>query len=87
VQVVEAGSAILQNSTFGQFAPSIGGSIVNYFFAIQSNVFVGTEVSSFSTNVQTTRFVRGNLENYKYVPEGLIHTTPKGTRAPPPFLC
>mmetsp|Transcript_34332 Transcript_34332/g.75168 ORF Transcript_34332/g.75168 Transcript_34332/m.75168 type:complete len:511 (+) Transcript_34332:270-1802(+) len=87
VQVFEAGSDILEKSKYHEFAPSIGGSIVNYFFAVQADLFVGTEVSSFSTDVVTTRFVRGNVKNYKYLPEGIVQTTSETTAAPPPFAC
>jgi hypothetical protein len=87
VKVFEAGSTILENSTFGQLAPSIGGSIVDFFLAVEAAIFVGTEVSSFSTGIQTTRFARNKLKNYKYVPEGLVQTTTEDTKAPPAFLC
>lgn len=88
VPVFEAGTDYIlkTNSTFTQFA-SITGAVVNYFLSIQSQIFVGTEVSSSSLDVIQTRFFRKNRQNYFYNPNGLHVATPLEARMPPRFAC
>lgn len=75
IRVVEAGSKSVQdagNSYYKRYSTMAGG-IVNLFLAIQSDIFVGTEVSTYSVHAANSRFYRGIPQeaNYFYVPEGL----------------
>jgi hypothetical protein len=66
---------------------NIAGSIINLFLAIQSNVFIGTEVSTYSSQAVNSRFYRQNRENYFYRPEGLYPVTPPNSKKPHQFIC
>ncbi|KAL3893207.1 MAG: hypothetical protein SGARI_008317 [Bacillariaceae sp.] len=86
VKVVEFGSRALQCSKYEE-RPSTSGAILNYFLAIQAEIFIGTEVSSYSHDLLATRFFRGNMKNYAYRPDGLHEWTPPGTVDPPGHQC
>ena len=58
VPVVEFGSEALRGTVY-EHRPSLSGSILNYFLALDADIFVGTEVSSFSHDVLGARFYRG----------------------------
>jgi hypothetical protein len=85
-RVLEFGSKELKGSRYEEL-PSTAGAILNYFVAIGANVFVGTEVSSYSHDLLATRFYRNHMENYKYRPDGLHPWTPPGTVDPPGHRC
>lgn len=73
VKVVEAGSSLVEDAgdPFYKRYSSIAGGIVNMFLAIHSDIFIGTEVSTYSVIAANARFHRGLFENYFFVPEGL----------------
>ena len=73
VKVVEAGSSLVEQAgdVFYERYSTIAGGIVNMFLAIHSDIFVGTEVSTYSVMAANARFHRGLFDNYFYVPEGL----------------
>jgi GDP-fucose protein O-fucosyltransferase len=87
VQVFEGGWSSLKKTPVFKKFPSISGSIVDYFLALDADVFIGTQVSSFSADIVATRFLRGNLRNHWYLPNGLIEATNANTTAPPRFRC
>lgn len=92
VKVVEAGSQMVQEagSDFYRYYSNIAGSIVNFFLAIQSNILVGTEISTFSTLAMNSRIYRGQLENYFYRPQGLYWMSPsndENVTKPHRFVC
>ena len=89
VKVVEAGSDIVENSSNGFYKrySNIAGSIVNFFLAIQSKIFIGTQISTYSTLVMNSRLFRENLQNYFYVPEGMKWMTPSKDSKPHWFQC
>ena len=58
VPVVEFGTEALDGTVYAE-RPSLSGSILNYFLAIDADIFVGTEVSSFSHDLLGARFYRG----------------------------
>ena len=89
VKVVEAGSDIVENSSNGFYKrySNIAGSIVNFFLAIQSKIFIGTQISTYSTLVMNSRLFRENLQNYFYVPEGMKWMTPSIDSKPHWFQC
>jgi hypothetical protein len=63
---------------------------VNFFLAIQSNILVGTEISTFSTLAMNSRIYRGQLENYFYRPQGLYWMSPsndENVTKPHRFVC
>jgi hypothetical protein len=87
VQVFEFGANALKGTRFEK-RPSTAGAILNFYIALGGNVFVGTEVSSYSVDLTSTRFYRENTtRNYKYLPDGLQEWTPKGTKHAPGFRC
>eukprot|EP00536_Pseudo-nitzschia_multiseries_P003260 jgi/Psemu1/185454/e_gw1.49.61.1 len=57
VPVVEFGSEALEGSVY-KHRPSLSGSILNFELAIGADVFVGTEISSFSHDLLAARFYR-----------------------------
>jgi hypothetical protein len=90
VRVVEAGSQMVHDagSEFYRYYSNIAGSIVNFFLAIQSDVLVGTEISTFSTLAMNSRIYRGNGENYFYRPQGLFWMSPPNhVKKPHRFVC
>jgi len=87
VQVVEAGTGLAKQSSSYPIATenwSLVGSIIDFFLAVQASIFVGTAVSSFSVDIEITRFHRDQMENYHYLPHGLELSTVTG---PPRFEC
>lgn len=86
VKVFEFGAKALNGTSYGS-RWSTSGAILNFYIAIGGNVFVGTEVSSYSIDLLSTRFYRGNQRNYKYLPDGLHEWTPEGTKHSPGFAC
>jgi hypothetical protein len=84
VRVFELGSSIL-NGTKYENTPSTIGAMMNFEFALQSKVFVGTPVSSWSVDVTASRFYRGvkQNKNFQYLPQGIQPwTTPEMEHAP-----
>ena len=78
VRVVEAGSELVrkeaENPYYSYYSNIVGG-IVNFFLAIQSSIFIGTEVSTYSTLVVNSRLYRGIQDSYFYRPQGLSSAT------------
>jgi hypothetical protein len=89
VKVVEAGSKMVETigSDFYKYYSNLVGSIVNFFLAIQSDILVGTEVSTFSTLAMNSRFYREQRENYFYRPIGLHWMSPPNVTKPHWFSC
>lgn len=89
VKAVEAGVRLAKRSGHPIYSKyySLSGSIIDFFLAVQSDIFVGTEVSSFSVDVEITRFYRGRKENYHYLPNKIEMTTPPDASFPPRFQC
>eukprot|EP00534_Pseudo-nitzschia_fraudulenta_P015282 CAMPEP_0201232660 /NCGR_PEP_ID=MMETSP0852-20130820/4504_1 /ASSEMBLY_ACC=CAM_ASM_000632 /TAXON_ID=183588 /ORGANISM="Pseudo-nitzschia fraudulenta, Strain WWA7" /LENGTH=672 /DNA_ID=CAMNT_0047525169 /DNA_START=36 /DNA_END=2054 /DNA_ORIENTATION=+ len=80
VPVFEFGSEALSGTVYSK-RPSLSGSILNYFLALDADIFIGTEVSSYSNDILGARFFRERrsnddwdlrTNNYKYRPEGLV---------------
>jgi hypothetical protein len=86
VKVFEAGMPSVKNTRYGAY-PGISGSVVDYFLAVGAKIFVGTEVSTFSTDLIAARFYRGNKANYHYLPTGLKLATAHNSSVPPRFHC
>jgi len=90
VEMVEAGSRmveeVLDNPFYKHFSNVVGG-IVNFFVAIQADLFIGTEVSTYTTMVINSRFYRELRQNYFYRPEGLYWVTPEDRKVPHQFVC
>jgi hypothetical protein len=86
VRVFELGSTVL-NGTKYENTPSTIGAMMNFFLAIESKVFVGTRTSSWSNDVTASRFYRGQLKNYEYLPDSLELWTNSNMTNPPSFLC
>ncbi len=89
VKVFLAGSRIVEEisepyySKFKVFT----GSVLNYYIAIESKIFVGTETSSWSSSISNARLFRGHLENYFFDTNGLHHITPYNDSKPHRFIC
>lgn len=86
VKVFQFGVTGLAGSKF-ENRSSITGAMLDYYIALNSKVFIGTSVSSFSHALMTTRFFRGEMENYEYLPDGVARWTPPGLEKPPGFDC
>eukprot|EP00558_Chaetoceros_sp_UNC1202_P003899 CAMPEP_0197239928 /NCGR_PEP_ID=MMETSP1429-20130617/6327_1 /TAXON_ID=49237 /ORGANISM="Chaetoceros sp., Strain UNC1202" /LENGTH=495 /DNA_ID=CAMNT_0042699473 /DNA_START=141 /DNA_END=1628 /DNA_ORIENTATION=- len=73
VKVLEAGGNMAMESKheFYKRHKMLVGSITNFFISLHATIFVGTEVSSFSTFALNMRFFRGMEGNFFYLPEGL----------------
>ncbi|KAL7575489.1 hypothetical protein ACA910_020075 [Epithemia clementina (nom. ined.)] len=64
VPVYEAGSHLLpSSSTYAKHAPSIAGALLDYQLAVESEIFIGSPVSSFAMQVMATRYSRGRNRN------------------------
>ena len=89
VKVVEAGSKLAIDSGHEIYSKyyAISGGIINYFISIQSEIFVGTPVSSYSTAVIKSRFFRQDFGNYFYLPQGMTLSTLANAEHPPLFEC
>ena len=89
VRVVEAGSKMVEeagNPFYTRYSAVTGG-IINLFLAIESNIFIGTEISTYSASAVNGRFYREQRENYFYHPDGLYWITPENRTKPYRFSC
>lgn len=91
VDVVEAGANLVkdvfeQNPVYMKHN-SIVGAVVSFFTSLNSKIFIGTEISTYSTLAVTSRFYRENRENYFYYPNGLQWMTDLNATKPPKFKC
>ena len=86
VQVFEFGSYMLKGTRYSRRA-SITGGLINYYIALESKVFIGTEISTYSTDLMTQRFYQSKKMNYKYLPSGIERWTDNSTRIPETFRC
>jgi len=89
VRVHEAGSEFAKafnHSVYSKYS-TLTGQIINLHLALDSEVFIGTELSSYSGVVVSTRFYRENRKNYFYQPQGLVEATPEEAEVPPRFQC
>ena len=75
VKVFQMGTTGLEGTKF-ENRSSVTGSLLDYFLALESKIFVGTPVSSFSHALVVTRFYRQEYNNWQYLPEGLSRWTP-----------
>jgi len=89
VKVVEAGSRLVEEAgdPYYKHYSNIAGGIVNLFLAIQSDILIGTEVSTYSVQAINSRFYREERENYFYRPDGLHWVTPPSVNKPHRFVC
>ena len=86
VKVFEFGASALNGTRFAK-RPSTTGALLDFYIASNANIFVGTEVSSYSHDLAATRFYAGNVQNYRYTPDGVVEWTTKTTKQPPEFEC
>ena len=76
------------NGTRYENRTSTTQAMISYYLSLQSDVFIGTPVSSYSQAVAVSRFHRDRqLLNYQYLPDGLQDWTPPELQHPPPFQC
>mmetsp|Transcript_10557 Transcript_10557/g.11645 ORF Transcript_10557/g.11645 Transcript_10557/m.11645 type:complete len:508 (+) Transcript_10557:144-1667(+) len=73
-QVIEAGSRLAKESNHAIYSKYtvISGGIINFFLSLRSKIFIGTEVSSYSTSIVNSRYYRNQKKNYFYIPGKLI---------------
>lgn len=86
VKVFRFGANVMAGTKYEK-RPSISGSMLAYFIAINCKIFVGTRLSSYSHAMVTTRFHRKEMDNFEYLPDGIHHWTPPGMKLPPSFEC
>ena len=89
VKVLLAGSKLIEElaSPYYKKYKVFTGSVLNYFISIESKIFIGTEVSSWSSSISNARLFRGKLQNYFFDPHGLHHITPNNDTKPHRFIC
>ena len=73
-------------ATFGPCS-SIAGAVLDFFLAVEVDIFVGMPVSSFSTDVNATRFYRNLTNSLFYLPEGIVPALAPHDTAPPRCAC
>lgn len=86
VKVFEFGANALKGTAYEE-KPSTSGAALNYFLSLEADIFIGTEISTYSHDILATRFFRNRIMNFKYLPSGLEDWTPPGTKQPPGFSC
>ena len=86
VRVFEFGAAALKGTNY-QYRPSTTGALLNFYLALNAKIFIGTEISSYSSDLVNTRFYTDNRQNYKYLPSGIERWTTDEMREPPGFSC
>lgn len=86
VKVFEFGANALRGTKF-ENRSSIVGSMINFYIGLLGKIYIGNEVSSYAIDLLSNRFYRNLTENYKYLPDGLHHWTPPGTKYPQGFKC
>jgi hypothetical protein len=86
VKVFQMGTTGLAGTKF-ENRSSVAGSLLDYSIALESKVFIGTQVSSFSHGLMATRFYRHQFNNWEYLPDGLHQWTPPGIDKVPAFDC
>ena len=86
VKVIEAGTALAENTEYHKNRLLVGG-IINYYLALGAKIFVGTEISSYSSDVVRERFYKGAKQNYFYYPDEMRWMTPPDVQGPPEFSC
>ena len=85
-KVFEFGSNALLGTRY-ENTPATAGAILNFYIAQHAEIFIGTEVSTYSMDLLHARFYSGNRNNYYYRPDGLHVWTTNETKHPPPFRC
>ena len=86
VKVFEFGSNALMDTEYAEVS-STAGALMNFFIGVGGRIFIGSEVSSWSSTLAVMRFYRNNTETYKYLPDGLHEWIELGTIDPPAFQC
>lgn len=86
MKVLEAGTGLAENTVYHKNRLLVGG-IINYYIALDAKVFIGTEVSTYSSNLVTERFIHGQKQNYYYTPGEMKWVTPPELSVPPAFAC
>ncbi len=79
VPVVEFGAEALEGTVYAE-RPSISGSILNYFLAVDATIFIGTEVSSYSNDIVGARFYRESGSSYTSVKTKATNGEPENLR-------
>ena len=86
VQVFGLGIHALIGTRY-ELRPHTAAALLDYQVALESKVFIGTEISTFSSDLMIQRFYRSNLANYKILPEGIHEWTNSSTLVPEAFHC
>jgi len=86
VTAFEFGSNSLNGTKFARY-PATTGAWVNFYLAVEAELFVGSEVSTWAYGVMKTRYFRGNPKNYKYTPSGIEQWTTENMETLPNFRC
>ena len=86
-RVFELGTSVLGDDPWFDGKKATAGSIINFYLALDGRAFVGTPISTFSVDVWTVRFFRGERNNYRYLPNGLERVANNETIEPEPYSC
>ena len=86
-KVFEVGVSALGNDPWFDDKKVTAGSIIDFYLALDGRAFVGTPISTFSVDVWTVRFFRGERNNYRYLPNGLERVANNEAIEPEPYSC
>jgi len=86
-KVFEVGISALGDDPWFDGKKVIAGSIIDFYMALDGRAFVGTPISTFSVDVWTVRFFRGERKNYRYLPAGLERVARNESMEPEPYSC
>jgi len=86
-RVFELGASALGDDPWFDGMKATAGSIINFYLALDGKAFVGTPISTYSVDVWTVRFFRGERNNYRYLPNGLERVANNEAIEPEPYSC
>lgn len=86
VKVFEFGGPGLKGTPY-EHNKVLVGAMVDFYIAQHGQIFIGTDISSFSVDLMRNRFYMNKIDNYRYLPDGLHRWTNKSMEHPPGFNC
>ena len=82
--ITDSNGELLPNNYYGDILPSI----INFWLAVNSDIFVGVMKSSWSNDIWTTRYYQGKgIYNFQYTHEGVIIPVENNGLPPPHKNC
>jgi hypothetical protein len=75
------------NGTKYENRTSTTQAMMSYYIGLESDIYIGTPVSSYSQAMAASRYHRQNFQNYIYLPDGIHQWTRPEDERPPAFTC